>query len=44
MADYAITRIPDNEYEELRIICIRNKKTVAEVIRKLISDYVRKKS
>lgn len=42
MANYAITDIPDDEYENLRIICIKKGQTVAEVIRKMITNYVKK--
>lgn len=43
MADYTIKEIPNEDYEMLRIHCIKNNITVADVIRKLISEFVRKK-
>lgn len=41
MADYTIQKMPDDMYEDFRIICIKKKKSVKNVIVKLMSDYVK---
>jgi len=42
MAAYTIMGIPNDEYNDFRVICLQKGKTVKAVIKKMIHNYVQK--